>query len=79
MTANEAERRDSSDLADGLVRYMQTHPQFDAWDAERAIREVANLLTGDIGVAQAVVYAIGLDIDLYTTDLLRPATNGRPS
>lgn len=63
------------ELAENISTYvLDEHERFKNMEphyrgvCREAIKEAVNVLTGDIGAAQAFVYAIGLDVDLYTED-----------
>ncbi len=57
---------------DKMYDYITSNRNFqdDLFTARQAVDLTLKTLTGDIGAAQAFVYAIGLDIDLYETELL---------
>lgn len=52
-------------LAEDIAGHIATHAWFEVFDKEEAVIEAVRVLTNDIGAAQAYLYAIGLEIDLY--------------
>jgi hypothetical protein len=56
------------EFIDGIYEYVKTHEFYGYWDKEDAIINTLSLLVSDIGAAQSFLYAIGVDLDLYTYD-----------
>lgn len=58
------------EFAVSMADYMMSHVRYEELTKREAVIEAMSVLMGDIGAAQAFLNAIGLDVDLYTTELL---------
>jgi hypothetical protein len=73
--ADNGEEGRKAELARGIADYVETHNLYESLTKREAIIAAVRVLTDDIGAAQEFVTAIGLDVDLYTTDLTHIGRN----
>lgn len=55
----------NDEFINGMIDYVKTSMSYESYDKEQAMREVLNVLFGDIGAAQNFLYALGVKVDLY--------------